>query len=141
MDKRLETILVVDDNLAARRLMRVVLAQEGYRVLMAKDLDKALALCRGRIHFDLLIVEAILRTMRGKLVAECFNELRPGVPVLFTSGRSLPELIDEALVDPELFQQGKAHFIQKPFTVKGLLQTVSGALRLREPRRQTARGD
>ncbi|HLK48407.1 MAG TPA: response regulator [Bryobacteraceae bacterium] len=137
---RLETILVVDDNLAARRLMRIVLAQEGYRVLMAKDLDKALTLCRGRIHFDLLIVEAILRTMRGKLVAECFNELRPGVPILYTSGRPLAELIEEGLVDPRSLQHGKAHFIQKPFTVKGLLQTVSQILEPREPIRQTARG-
>src|SRR5579871_2324171 len=113
---RLETILVVDDNLAARRLMRIVLAQEGYRVLMAKDLDKALTLCRGRIHFDLVIVEAILRTMQGKLVAECFNELRPGVPVLFVSGHPLEELIDQNLVDGSLLEQRKAYFIQKPFT-------------------------
>jgi DNA-binding NtrC family response regulator len=134
----LETILIVDDNLAARRLIRVVLSQEGYRVLMAKDLDKALALCRGRIHFDLLIVEAILRTMRGKLVAECFNELRPGVPVLFISGRALPDLIHEGLADPELFQRGKASFIQKPFTVQGLLDTVSEVLRTRDWKRHTA---
>ena len=138
---RLETILVVDDNLAARRLMRVVLAQEGYRVLMAKDLDKAIALCRGRIHFDLVIVHAVLRTTQGKLVAQCFNELRPGVPVLFTSGQPLQDLINQDLVDPELFQQGKAYFLQKPFTVKGLLQTVAEVLDTRKPRIRTAQGE
>jgi CheY-like chemotaxis protein len=125
---RLETILLVDDNLASRRLIRLILDQEGYRVLMAKDLDKALSLCRGRIHFDLLIVEAVLRTRRGKLVAECFQELRPGIPVLFTSGRSLDELIKDGIVDPEPFREQKAHFLQKPFTVKNLLDTVAQLL-------------
>src|SRR5581483_11147800 len=121
---RLETVLVVDDNLASRRLIRLILEKEGFRVLMAKDLDKALTLCRGRIHFDLLIVNAILRTRQGKLVAECFHELRPGVPVLFISGRPLDELIKGGLVDAEPFEQGKADFLQKPFTVKGLLDKV-----------------
>src|SRR5690242_11753396 len=138
---RLETILIVDDNLAVRRLMRLVLSEEGYRILLAKDLDKALSLCRGRINFDLVIVEAVLRTMRGKLVAECFNELRPGVPVLFLSGHPLQKLIDQDLVDGSLLEQKKAYFLQKPFTVRGLLDTVSDILRQRAPKRQTARGE
>ena len=117
---RLETILVVDDNLASRRLIRLILDREGYRVLMAKDLDKAIALCRGRIHFDLLIVNAILRTAQGKLVADCFHELRPGVPVLFTSGTPLPDLIRKGYLDANRFDQGEDSFIQKPFTVKCL---------------------
>src|SRR5579872_2785045 len=136
---RLETILLVDDNLASRRLIRLILDKEGFRVLMAKDLDKALTLCRGRIHFDLLIVDAILRTRRGKLVAECFNELRPGVPVLFTSGHSFDELTRQGLVDAEPFQQRRAGFIQKPFTVKGLLGKVTELLASRQPKTFRAR--
>jgi DNA-binding NtrC family response regulator len=131
---RLETILVVDDNLASRRLIRLILDREGYRVLMAKDLEKAIDLCRGRIHFDLLIVDAILRTSHGKLVAECFHELRPGVPVLFTSGYPLPDLIRKGYVDSERFQRGEASFIQKPFTVKGLLDQVASILEPRQPK-------
>ena len=124
-----QTILVVDDNLASRRLMRLVLDRGGYRVLMAKDLDKALALCRGHIKFDLLIVDAILGTGQGKLVAECFEELRPGVPILFTSGQPLPVLARKGLIDSTAIQRGKTTFLQKPFTVMGLLNTVSEILR------------
>lgn len=131
---RLETILVVDDNLASRRLIRLILDREGYRVLMAKDLDKAIALCRGRIHFDLLIVNAILRTMQGKLVAECFHELRPGVPVLFTSGSPFADLVRKGYLDTERFTSGEASFIQKPFTVKGLLDRVAEILDSRQPK-------
>lgn len=133
-----QSILVVDDNLASRRLIRLVLDRGGYRVLMAKDTDKALALCRGSIKFDLLIVEAILSSGQGKLVAECFSELRPGVPVLFMSGHPLPVLIKRGQVDSTAFQRGTAHFIQKPFTVQGLLTTIADILRGREPRTLTA---
>ncbi len=132
-----QTILVVDDNLASRRLMRLVLDRGGYRVLMAKDLDKALALCRGHIKFDLLIVDAILGTGQGKLVAECFEELRAGVPILFTSGQPLPVLTRKGLIDSTALQRGKINFLQKPFTVMGLLNTVSEILR--EPKTFIAR--
>lgn len=132
-----QTILVVDDNLASRRLIRLVLDRGGYRVLMAKDLDKALALCRGHIKFDLLIVDAILGTGQGKLVGECFEELRPGVPILFTSGQPLPVLIRKGLIDSTALQRGKITFLQKPFTVMGLLNTVSEILR--EPKTFIAR--
>ena len=132
-----QTILVVDDNLASRRLMRLILDRGGYRVLMAKDLDKALALCRGHIKFDLLIVDAILSTGHGKLVAECFEELRTGVPILFTSGQPLPVLHRKGLLDSAALQRGKISFLQKPFTVMGLLTTVSEILR--EPRTFIAR--
>ena len=131
---RLETILVVDDDLASRRLIRLILDREGYRVLMAKDLEKAIALCRGRIHFDLLIVNAILRTTQGKFVAECFHELRPGVPVLFTSGYPLSDLIRKDYLDAHRFEQGETSFLQKPFTVKGLSDKVAEILEPRQPK-------
>ncbi len=124
-----QTILVVDDNLASRRLMRLILDRAGYRVLMAKDVEKGLALCRGSIRFDLLIVEALLRTRQGKLVAECFYELRPGVPVLFMSGHALQELFQKSVLEAAWFQRGKVRFLQKPFTVSGLVTTVSELLR------------
>jgi DNA-binding NtrC family response regulator len=132
------TILVVDDNLASRRLMRLILDRGGYRVLMAKDLDKALALCRGHIKFDLLIVDAVLGMAQGKFVAECFEELRPGVPVLFTSGQPLQTLIKKGLVDSAAYHRGRASYLQKPFTVMGLLTTVSNILHDRERKIFTA---
>ena len=137
--QRPETILIVDSSLVSRRLVRLILDREGYRILMAKDLDRALALCRGRIPIDLLIVDPILRTRQGKLVAECFHELRSGTPVLFMSGHALQELLAKGVLDVEPFREGKAGFLEKPFTVAGLVEIVSKLLIRGQPRTFTAR--
>ncbi|MBI4563992.1 MAG: response regulator [Planctomycetes bacterium] len=82
-----ETILVVEDEAAVRKLIQRVLEKEGYTVLEAGDVDEAVAHCeryRGDIH--LLLTDMVLPKMDGRKLAERILSLRPSLKVAYMSG-------------------------------------------------------
>ena len=84
------TILVVDDDCAARTLMRVVLERAGHRVLVAADGEEGLHVFRqyqGRIA--LLLTDVTMPRMNGFDLADRVLESDSQVPVVFTSGDML----------------------------------------------------
>jgi CheY-like chemotaxis protein len=81
------TVLVVDDEMPLRHYMARVMADEGYRVLMAADGIEALAMLeRGDSRVDLVITDVLMPLMTGpELAAQLAAQLLPP-PVLFVSG-------------------------------------------------------
>ncbi len=57
----------------------------------------------------LVLSDVVMPGMSGRDLAERVAELRPGTPILFTSGYTDGEIVRRGLLDPE------AAFIQKPF--------------------------
>jgi CheY-like chemotaxis protein len=100
---RAGTVLLVDDEDAARRPAAERLRELGYAVLEARDGPEALrVLAAARPRPDLLVTDVGLpRGMNGRQVAEAARERLPGLPVLFITGyagTSLPpgvEVIDK----------------------------------------------
>jgi CheY-like chemotaxis protein len=112
-------ILVAEDEDHTRRLLAEVLSEVGYTVLTASDGRAALAL--ARVHEDvieLLLTDIAMPHLDGRELAARVQRERPGVEVVFMSGRADPG--DEGL-------SGR-HFIAKPFEVDQLIELLGRVL-------------
>ena len=118
-----ETILLVEDDEAVRRLARTLLERAGYTVLTAQNGTEALKLldARGK-DVELAILDVVMPEMGGREVYERMNKLRPGLRVLFASGYSEGGVHTNFVVDTGL------NLLQKPFTHATLLHAVRNAL-------------
>lgn len=124
-----ETILLVEDDGAVRKVAARVLERAGYRVLVAGDGADALVLW----HLQGAAVAAVVTdlVMPGALsgfdLAARLREERPNLPIILTSGY-LPEVAGtRSLFETEVF-------LPKPYSPAKLLEAVSSAL---APRRVT----
>jgi two-component system, cell cycle sensor histidine kinase and response regulator CckA len=119
-----KTILLVDDEEAARRQIGQILRNHGYDVLTAKDYDEALATHRQhRGKIDLLLTDVSLPALSGCDLAIASREEDPEMQVLLMSASSGAEVLQfygVPLTD--------AHFLQKPFQPADLLQRVTSLL-------------
>jgi CheY-like chemotaxis protein len=107
-----ETILLVEDNLAIRRYLRVNLVQRGYEVLdAANGGDAVLLASRHKGRIDLLLADFGLPDADGAEIAESIASLQPGIRVLYMSGH---------LKSPRMAEYGEK-FMQKPFRFAELL--------------------
>ena len=121
--RRAETILLIEDELLLRQLLQAVLSSRGYTILEAgtgKAAADIAANHTGEIH--LILSDVILPDGRGPHVVERLRAIRPGIKVLFMSGYLGMES-DQANL---LIRQHS--FIQKPFDLPDLLETVHRVL-------------
>jgi|SRR5580692_2885517 DNA-binding response OmpR family regulator len=82
-----ETILVVDDDLEIRAVVKVFLEQAGYAVATATDGEDGLNVFRsGRSRIALLLTDVRMPNMNGFDLADRVLELDSELPVLFMSG-------------------------------------------------------
>jgi PAS domain S-box-containing protein len=117
-----ETILLVEDDNAVRRIALAVLDELGYRVLQAGGGAEALELVRnyeGRI--DLLLTDLVMPGQSGREVAEQVAVMCPGVKVIYMSGYTDDTVVRHGLDNNILF-------VQKPFSSAGLARKVREAL-------------
>ena len=87
--QRAQTILVVEDEEAVRRLTRLALLTSGYTVLDAAKGGDAVRLADSYAGpIDLLVSDVVMPEMSGRVLAERLGAKRPGMRVLFVSGYS-----------------------------------------------------
>ncbi len=118
-----ETVLVVEDEEDVRGLVCEVLRNEGYRILEAEDGERAIAISLeypDTIH--LMITDVVMPGMSGRETCDRITPGRPGMKVLYISGYTDNAIVHHGVLDP-----GTA-FLQKPFTLRVLLQKVHAAL-------------
>jgi PAS domain S-box-containing protein len=117
-----ETVLVVEDEGALRRLAQAALESAGYRVLTAANGREALRLLEDpETPVRLVLTDMVMPEMGGRELAKALACRRPGIKVLFTSG------YEDALVRHGVAADG-AHFIGKPFSVDELARKVREVL-------------
>jgi CheY-like chemotaxis protein len=118
-----ETILLVEDDDAVRQLVAAMLGSGGYQVIFPPTPEEALDMCADqRARIDLLLTDMVLSRTDGGAVAEAASRLRPGLKVLFMSGYTDHAVLRRNPVD------GRAPFLQKPFTKEALMAKVREAL-------------
>jgi len=87
IDQERETILVVDDDLEIRALVKVFLERAGYAVATADDGEDGLNAFRsGQSRIALLLTDVGMPNMNGFDLADHVLELDSELPVLFMSG-------------------------------------------------------
>ena len=118
-----ETVLLVEDEEAVRRVAAKILTASGYRVLTAHDGPAALSAAAresGPIH--LLLTDMVMPGMTGRELAERLVVVRPGTRVLYMSGYT-----EDAVVRETVAAAGHA-FLQKPFEPETLARKVRDVL-------------
>lgn len=99
-------ILLVDDDEDVRMTVSDMLSSNGHQVVQAANGIDALALIAGD-HIDLLLTDFAMPDMNGALLAERARAIRPGLKLLFLTGFSDSDAIDEAVA-------GRARVLKKP---------------------------
>ncbi len=118
-----ETLLLVEDEEAVRRLMHRSLRERGYNVLDAPSGEAALAVATSHPGpIDLLITDVVLTGVSGKSLATLLLTSRPKLKLLFISGYT-----DDTVVHHGVLAKEEA-FLQKPFTPDALARRVREVL-------------
>ncbi len=119
-----ETILVVEDETALRRLIRLSLERRGYKVLAAKDGAEAIEICqRDPSQINLVLSDIMMPHVNGLQLRERAATLCPDAKFLFMSGYL------EEIVDPENPLAHGCAFLEKPFLPDELARKVRELLR------------
>ncbi len=110
-----ETILLVEDEPALLRMIKVMLEHLGYTVLTAAHPEQALQLARTHTNpIHLLITDVVLPCMNGRELATQLTTAHAGLRCLFISGYTA-----DVIGRHGVLQEGE-YFIQKPFGVRDL---------------------
>lgn len=118
-----ETILLVEDEVAVRRMASRTLAGQGYTVLEAANGAEALVLLgQPGSRVDLVISDLVMPVLNGRELAERLAVDRPQIPMLFMSGYADDDIVRRGLLRPG------APFLQKPFLPADLLRLVRDVL-------------
>lgn len=115
------TILVVDDELLIRNVIKEYLLNEGYKVLEAEDGFDALRVLSDN-KVDLIVLDIMMPKMDG---FTCLSEIRKtkNIPVIMLSARK--EETDKL----SSFDLGVDDYVTKPFSPKELVARVKAHLK------------
>lgn len=105
-----ETILVVEDDSSVRLFSADVLRELGYKVIEAADGAAALRAIEQYPEVSLLFTDVGLPGMNGRQLADQARQLRPHLPILFTSGYARNVITHDGRLDPDI------ELLTKPFT-------------------------
>ncbi len=117
-----QLILLVEDEDLVRSYAQAQLEMLGYRVLVACDGSQALEMLRQHPDIDLLFTDVVMPGMSGRELADAARELRPDLPVLWTSGYSDDALIHDGRLDPGV------HLLRKPYRRGELARLIRATL-------------
>lgn len=116
-----ETVLVVDDEERIRSALRGILSDEGFRVVDTADAPHVVEII-ARENPSVVLLDVWMPEVDGIEVLRRIKTECPDTPVIMISGHAN---IQSAVAATKL---GAADFIQKPFSVTGLLTSISRAL-------------
>jgi two-component system response regulator RegX3 len=123
-----ETILIAEDEESFVEAMTLGLEREGYRVLVARDGEEALALF-GAHQPDCLLLDVMLPRMSGLDVCRSIRR-ESQVPIIIVTARSTE--IDTVLG----LELGADDYVAKPFRMAELVARIRALLRRTQERRE-----
>jgi CheY-like chemotaxis protein len=118
-----ESILLVEDNDLVRKHIAALLQSLGYNVIAAQNGIEAIDVLAGTTAIDLLFTDVVMPgPVNGRELANRAKQLRPELPVLFTSGYTENALMHHGRLDPGI------QLLGKPFRIGDLAQKIREVL-------------
>ena len=122
MRRRLVKILVVDDEIEIRNILKLLLESAGHTVLEARDGEGAIRAMRECEGIDLCIMDIMMPVLSGVQATAKIRKFSD-VPILFLTAKSLDSDKEEA------YGEGGDDYLVKPFSSKELLMKVEALTR------------
>jgi PAS domain S-box-containing protein len=118
-----ETVLLVEDESAVRKMLSEALSRTGYRVWEAANGAEALHKYGDLVaEMDLLVTDIMMPVMNGLQLAEELRSRRPNLNVVFMSGHA------EDVISGQGSIGSSSDLLQKPFVPDVLVQKVRKVL-------------
>ncbi|MFC7051110.1 response regulator [Hansschlegelia quercus] len=111
-------VLMVEDEPMIALAMADLVGSFGYEVVEAHNGTMAKAAFDKYDRIDVMLTDLGLPDIDGHALAEWARARRPGLPIVFSTGR------DEFEVPPLLAEGGRVHVVQKPFDSETLRRTL-----------------
>jgi PAS domain S-box-containing protein len=119
------TILLVDDEHIVQTVAKTILERLGFDVLLASDGIEAVEIFHQRGHeIDCVLLDLSMPRMDGEQTLVALRKINQTVPVILSSGYA------EAEIEERFKIQGISAFIQKPYQVNALKQTIQDVLKI-----------
>lgn len=123
-------ILIVDDETNLRRMLRIVLEEEGHSVVEAGSAEVGLALLKEH-QPEAILLDLALPGASGLESLPRFRAELPEAQVIMMSGEAT---LGDAV---RATREGAFHFLEKPLTPEAVLVTLRGALEVTRARALT----
>jgi len=127
LDGRGRCLLLVDDEQALRTVLKEVLEQKGFRVLLAADGEQAVDVFRTQMaDIDAVLMDVVMPNKGGLLAAKEIRQCRADVPIIFQT--SYGEQAQHSVFD----SMPCCTSLQKPVHIPALFQAIQSSLHGRE---------
>ncbi len=119
IDRQQITALIVDDEEPVRRFVQRALGAAGYTTHTAADGPEAIDAAAKIGTFDVLVTDVMMPEMTGDELARRLRLREPALKVLYLTG-----FADRLFKEKVTLWEDEA-FLEKPCSVRGLLEAVS----------------
>ncbi len=121
--RNIATVLLVEDNIDVRTIIRAALVKAGYRVLDAVNGDQGRLVFEQHPNIDLLVTDIVMPgELQGTTLARMLRSQRPDLPVVFMSGYASEATVHGNGLLPQDIR------LMKPIRRDDLLRAVNRAL-------------
>lgn len=115
------SVLVVEDDPDMRRLLSDFLVRGGYHVIEASNGNDAIFLVESE-RIDVAILDKEMPGMNGLDVLSFLSQRCPSLPIIFITAFGGRDVAEESR------RRGAWHYIEKPFRVAAIVDTVQAVV-------------
>ena len=124
MNKKNPTILIVDDALFTRTMLRNILTENGFKAVVEAETGTEAIWAYERWQPDLVIMDINMPEMDGMTAVGNIMNIDPEARIIICSALGEPHLMKEAL------EAGVIEFIMKPFQPEKVIEAIDKALNI-----------
>jgi DNA-binding response OmpR family regulator len=123
--KKMGSILIVDDDKHICRSLSTILQTEGYTTISTNTASSALEELKNRF-FDIALIDIMLPDIKGTKLLEDLKEISPNTITIIVTGYPSIQTAIEAL------NKGADSYLLKPIDPRQLLQTIEERLKTQQ---------
>jgi signal transduction histidine kinase/CheY-like chemotaxis protein len=121
--KKGDIVLLVEDDYGVREYAISVLEDLGYKVIATAEGREALTVVESKAKIDLLFTDVVLGgEFNGRQLADAVKQIRPTLPVLFTTGYTRNAIVHQGRLDVGV------NLLNKPYTQLDLARKIRAAI-------------